>query len=54
MLPLVKNAIEKDGLGEEEGGIGFAEIEIDAVDMAGLGLEYFVSSCFPRIRSHDI
>ena len=40
--PLVKEAIES-GVGEEQGGVGFAEVEIDAPDNKGLGLRYFVS-----------
>jgi hypothetical protein len=40
---MVKDLIEKEGVGEAEGGVGFAEVKVDAVEMAPLGGEYFVS-----------
>ena len=30
-------------MGEEQGGVGFAEVEFDAPGMGDLGLRYFVS-----------
>ena len=41
--PIVKEAKES-GVGEEQGGVGFAEVEFDAPGMGDLGLRYFVSS----------
>ncbi|MCJ1471312.1 hypothetical protein MMC07_009960, partial [Pseudocyphellaria aurata] len=44
VLPLVRDAIEKDKIGENEGGVGFAEVEVDAPGMGDLGGEYFINS----------
>lgn len=43
MFPIVKYLIEREGVGEAEGGVGLVEVEVDAVEMAPLGGEYFVS-----------
>jgi hypothetical protein len=34
-VPLLKSLIEEDGVGEKEGGVGFAEVEVDSVLMGG-------------------
>lgn len=44
--PLIKDALES-GVGEAQGGVGFAEIEVDAPDAKDLGLRYFVGH-WPR------
>ncbi|MCJ1423306.1 hypothetical protein MMC29_001188 [Sticta canariensis] len=44
ILPLLHDAIEKEGVGESEGGVGFAEVEVDAPGMMRLGTEYFINS----------
>ncbi len=44
--PLIKDALES-GVGEAQGGVGFAEIEVDVPDAKDLGLRYFVSH-WPR------
>lgn len=44
MLPLVQAAIEKDKIGEEQGGVGFAEVEYDAPDAVELGMRYMITS----------
>ena len=43
MLPLVREAID-NGVGEQHGGVGFAEVHVDAPDIGNLGMKYFV--CF--------
>ena len=39
--PLVREAVES-GIGEEQGGVGLAEVEFDAPGMGDLGMQYFV------------
>ena len=39
--PIVREAVE-GGIGEEQGGVGFAEIEFDAPGIGDLGPRYFV------------
>lgn len=46
MLPIVRDVIEQDEAGEADGGVGFAEVEVDASGMGELGREYFVSLVF--------
>lgn len=40
--PLVKGMIEEEHVGEEEGGLGFAEVELDSTLIGDLGLKYMV------------
>lgn len=40
--PLVKSLIEDDRVGEEEGGLGFAEVELDSTLIGDLGVKYMV------------
>ncbi|KAB5559837.1 hypothetical protein GE09DRAFT_70564 [Coniochaeta sp. 2T2.1] len=51
--PLLKSLVES-GVGEEEGGVGFCEVEYDAPDVmsAGLGLTYMINSV-PTLLSFD-
>ena len=52
IAPLIRDAIEKERMGESEGGVGFVEVEVDAPGMGGLGMEYLASrsqSSIPRI-----
>lgn len=46
VAPLIRDAIEKDKIGESEGGVAFAQVEVDAPGMGGLGMEYSVSFYF--------
>ncbi|KAL1593299.1 hypothetical protein SLS60_010907 [Paraconiothyrium brasiliense] len=41
--PLVKEMIEEERVGEEEGGLGFAEVELDSTLIGDLGVKYMVS-----------
>lgn len=54
--PIVKEAIES-GIGEEQGGVGFADVEFDAPGMGDLGLRYFVRHAHKtrhfRIAQHN-
>lgn len=53
IAPLLKNLVES-GVGEEEGGVGYCEVEYDAPDVmsAGLGLTYMITSV-PTLLSFD-
>jgi thiol-disulfide isomerase/thioredoxin len=41
--PLVKSLIEDEGVGQAEGGLGFAEVELDSTLIGDLGVKYMVS-----------
>jgi hypothetical protein len=44
-LPLLRSLIEDEGVGEKEGGVGFAEVEADGLLLggaAGLAQDYSV------------
>ncbi|KAL8793668.1 MAG: hypothetical protein Q9195_003717 [Heterodermia aff. obscurata] len=45
--PLVREAVES-GVGEGQGGVGFAEVEFDAPGMGNLGMKYFVRENLQR------
>jgi hypothetical protein len=40
--PLVRSLIEEEGIGEEEGGVGYAEVELDSAQIGDLGVTYMV------------
>ncbi|KAF2103524.1 hypothetical protein NA57DRAFT_26114, partial [Rhizodiscina lignyota] len=42
--PLLKELIEDKGVGEAEGGLGFAEIELAASTIGDLGVTYAITS----------
>jgi hypothetical protein len=42
--PLLKNLIEDERVGQAEGGIGFAEVELDSTLIGDLGVRYMVCS----------
>jgi thiol-disulfide isomerase/thioredoxin len=42
--PLVKSLIEDERVGEAEGGLGFAEVELDSTLIGDLGVRYMVCS----------
>jgi hypothetical protein len=42
--PLVKRLIEDEGVGQAEGGLGFAEVELDSTLIGDLGVKYMVCS----------
>ena len=44
MQPIIEDAIEKEGFGEADGGVNYAEVVVDAVEMRTLGGEYMVRS----------
>jgi thiol-disulfide isomerase/thioredoxin len=41
--PIVKGLIEDEKVGEEEGGLGFAEVELDCTLIGDLGVKFMVS-----------
>ena len=49
--PIVREAVE-GGIGEEQGGVGFAEVEFDAPGMGDLGLRYYVREDAQGERLH--
>jgi hypothetical protein len=40
--PLVKSLIEEEKVGEREGGLGYAEVELDSTLIGDLGIKYMV------------
>lgn len=40
--PLVKSLIEDEKVGQSEGGLGYAEVELDSVLIGDLGVKYMV------------
>ncbi|KAF2871720.1 hypothetical protein BDV95DRAFT_607134 [Massariosphaeria phaeospora] len=42
--PIVKALIEDEKVGEQEGGLGFAEVELDSVLIGDLGVKYMIMS----------
>lgn len=42
--PILEDLIETDGIGEAEGGLGFAEVELSASTIGDLGITYAVTS----------
>jgi len=53
--PLIQELLEKDGIGEAEGGVGFVEVEMDSPDlggMAGIGMRYGINS-IPMLLAFD-
>ncbi|KAK4999873.1 hypothetical protein LTR66_001184 [Elasticomyces elasticus] len=49
--PVIRELIE-DGVGEEEGSVGFAEVEIDAPTVGSLGITYMITS-IPTLLAFD-
>lgn len=53
--PLVQELIEKDGVGEDHGGVSFVEVEMDSPDLgglAGIGMRYGINS-IPTLLAFD-
>ncbi|KAL8965792.1 MAG: hypothetical protein Q9183_003683 [Haloplaca sp. 2 TL-2023] len=48
--PLLLSLIEKEAIGEKEGGVGYAEVEIDSPNIGSVASQYFVNS-IPTILS---
>ncbi|KAJ4351591.1 uncharacterized protein N0V89_006934 [Didymosphaeria variabile] len=48
--PLVKGMIEDERVGEEEGGLGFAEVELDSTLIGDLGVKYMVGGINLRLQ----
>ncbi|KAL5385728.1 hypothetical protein DPSP01_004513 [Paraphaeosphaeria sporulosa] len=42
--PLVKGMIEDERVGQEEGGLGFVEVELDSTLIGDLGVKYMITS----------
>ncbi|KAL8738346.1 MAG: hypothetical protein Q9181_000856 [Wetmoreana brouardii] len=42
--PLLLSLVEHDSIGEKEGGVGYAEVEIDSPNIGPLASQYFVNS----------
>ncbi|KIW01807.1 uncharacterized protein PV09_06662 [Verruconis gallopava] len=55
VLPMVKSLIEDEGVGEKEGGVGFAEVDVESVLLggaAGLAMTYSINS-IPTLMAFD-
>lgn len=53
--PLIRDLVEKDGIGEEEGGVSFVEVEMDSPDLGGVGgipMRYMINS-IPTLLAFD-
>ena len=53
--PMIQELIEKDGVGEAQGGISFVEVEMDSPDLgglAGVGMRYGITS-IPTLLAFD-
>ena len=53
--PLVRELIEKEGVGEGKGGVSYVEVEMDSPDMGGIGglpLNYGINS-IPTLLAFD-
>lgn len=53
VAPVIRELVEAEGVGEEEGGVGFAEVEFDAPTLTtsasegeGLGVRFMVCEFF--------
>ena len=42
ITPILKDLIERDGMGEKEGGVSYAEVEIDSPSIGDLAMRYIV------------
>lgn len=52
---MIQELIEKEGIGEEQGGISFVEVEMDSPDLgglAGVGMRYGITS-IPTLLAFD-
>ena len=55
VAPLIRELVEKDGIGEDEGGVSFVEVEMDSPDLGGVGgipLRYMINS-IPTLLAFD-
>lgn len=53
--PIIRELIEKDGVGEEQGGVSYAEVEMDAPTLGGVGgvaMRYMINS-MPTLLAFD-
>ena len=53
--PLIQELVKDDGVGEQQGGISFVEVEMDSPDLgglAGIGLRYGINS-IPTLLAFD-
>lgn len=53
--PMIRELIEKDGVGEEEGGVSYVEVEMDSPDLGGVGgipMRYMINS-IPTLLAFD-
>jgi thioredoxin-like negative regulator of GroEL len=53
--PMIQELIEKDGIGEDQGGVSFVEVEMDSPDLggiAGVGMTYGINS-IPTLLAFD-
>lgn len=39
---MIRELIERDGIGEKEGGVSYAEVEIDSPTIGDLAMRYIV------------
>ncbi|MCJ1339799.1 hypothetical protein MMC09_005091, partial [Bachmanniomyces sp. S44760] len=44
VAPIIKELIDRDGVGEKEGGVGYVECEIDSPNVGDMGMRYMITS----------
>ncbi|USW49504.1 Putative Thioredoxin-like superfamily [Septoria linicola] len=55
VLPIIRELIEQDGVGEDKGSVGFVEVEMDSPDLggvAGIPQRYMITSV-PTLLAFD-
>ena len=52
VAPLVQGLVENEGVGEEEGGLGFTEVEMDSTLLEDLPFKFMVGLAVLRLRLH--
>ncbi|KAK7510865.1 hypothetical protein IWZ03DRAFT_70056 [Phyllosticta citriasiana] len=50
--PMLEELVGKEGVGEEQGGVGYAEVEVDAVTIGDLPITYRINS-MPTLLAFD-
>ncbi|KAK7527145.1 uncharacterized protein IWZ02DRAFT_193558 [Phyllosticta citriasiana] len=50
--PILEELVGKEGVGEEQGGVGYAEVEVDAVTIGDLPITYRINS-MPTLLAFD-
>ncbi|KAJ9669529.1 hypothetical protein H2201_000396 [Coniosporium apollinis] len=44
VAPILRELVEEEGVGEQEGGVGYAEVELDAMTIGDMGVRFMINS----------